>query len=132
MTSGTRGKRSHAAGESKPSRPTAGEQGEPEPNRGGREERKMALFEQGERERETGHRLTGFIVEPNDHACVRFFFLFLFDEALTRRERACKICDNRSSKRSTTRRWSSWADIEPRESYSVNGDLLFCVYFLCM
>lgn len=52
MTSGTRGKRSHAAGESKPSRPTAGEQGEPEPNRGGREERKMALFEQGERERE--------------------------------------------------------------------------------
>ena len=86
MTSGTRGKRSHAAGESKPGQPTNSRQGESkERNRTEVEERREKWRclngekeRKREKERETGHRLTGFIVEPNDHACVRFFFFFFF------------------------------------------------------
>ena len=119
-----------------------------EPNRGGREERKMALFERREREkerkrekeRETGHRLTGFIVEPNDHACVRFFFFFFFfffirgiDEENAHAKYA-EERDNRSSKLFTldeeivivvsspfTIYWTTWI------IRSMNGVCLLCI-----
>ena len=80
----------------------------------------MALFErrerekerEKERERETGHRLTGFIVEPNDHACVRFFFFFLF-EALTKRTRMQNMQRSATIGRQNFSRWtrrsSSWS-----------------------